>query len=240
LIRDLIRAGSFGRVRQIRVRTGRAIYGDPRFADPVTTRGGWLTQSEVAGGGILMSSTIHLLSVCSFLLDFAPFRRVTATVRHLHPRSYPGIEDEATLSVETDGSCELFIEDSWVREWPFQCELLGDLGRLKASGPSWATNVCLQGYIAGPVPPAYADLKTNEEFVVNAARFANIGPALFDGLLHDFDASIRNGHALPSLPSAEHARDMQRTVTASYESAERRTTVALLAPQSDAAIDAET
>lgn len=239
LLRDLIRAGSFGRVRQIRVRTGRDIYGDPRFADPATARGGWLTQRAVAGGGILMSSTIHLLSVCSFLFDHAPFQRVTAAVRHLHPRAYPGIEDDATLVVELGDDRELLIEDSWVREWPFECEVLGDLGRIRASGPSWATNICLQGHLDGPVPLAYADLTTNEEFVVNAARFANVTPFLFEGLLTDFVASIRDGKALPSMPNVEHARDMQWAVTSAYESAERRTAVALPAPQSDAAIDLE-
>ncbi len=78
LIRDLIRAGSFGWVRRLRVRTGRDIYGDPRFTDPATTRGGWLTRRDVAGGGILMSSAIHLLSVCSFLLDDVPLASVNA------------------------------------------------------------------------------------------------------------------------------------------------------------------
>ncbi len=37
------------------------LYTDPRFREPTQTRGGWLTQPAIAGGGILMNSTIHLL-----------------------------------------------------------------------------------------------------------------------------------------------------------------------------------
>jgi predicted dehydrogenase len=227
LIRDLIRAASFGRVRQIRIRTGRDIYGDPRFTDPATARGGWLTRRDVAGGGILMSSTIHLLSVCSFLLDHDPFRSVTAVVRHLHPRAYPGIEDDVTVLVELDDDRELMIEDSWVREWPFEFEIMGDLGRLRATGPSWATNVCLHGRLSGPVPATYAELATPEGFAVNASRFAGLCPLLFEGLLSDFAASIRYSRRTSTLPDIGHTRDMQEAVTAAYESGKRHFPVEL-------------
>jgi predicted dehydrogenase len=221
VIRDLIHASSLGAIRQIRVRTGRDIYTDSRFIDPATTRGGWLTDPAIAGGGILMSSAIHLFSVCSFLLDGVPFRNVEAVVRALHPRAYPEIEDDVTVTMQTAAGCELLIEDSWARLWPFELEIFGERGRLQASGPSWAENVCLQGHLSGPISPAYPELAASDGFAVNAARFADRCPPLFDGLLTDFAASLRSGAPCPTLPDVAHARAMQAAIAAAYESARR-------------------
>ncbi|MCE7987070.1 MAG: gfo/Idh/MocA family oxidoreductase [Caldilinea sp. CFX5] len=218
VIRDLIRGGSLGRVRQIRVQTGRNLYTDPRFRNPAQTRGGWLTQPQIAGGGILMSSTIHLLSVCAFLLDNVPFTEVGAQVRQLHAQRYPGIEDDVTLFVTADNGIELQVEDSWVRDWSFALEVWGEAGWVRAQGPTWATNVVLTGKLMAPLP-AYPELKQGQEFMVNAACFEAACLPLFDGLLADFAASVRTGQAAPDLPGILHARNMQAIVAASYVAA---------------------
>jgi predicted dehydrogenase len=212
LIRELIRAGAFGRVRQIRIRTGRDIYTDPRFLDPAATRGGWLTNREIAGGGILTSSTIHLLSVSSFLLDDAPFTAAEAAVRQLHPRAYPGIEDDVAVRLRTDDDREVLIEDSWAREWSFELEVLGDEGRLQAHGPSWAGNVTLSGRLTGPVPPAYPEFAAAGGFRVNAGAYAGLCPTLFEGLLADFAAGVRAGSTVQELPTIRHARNMHAAI----------------------------
>ncbi len=223
VMRDLIRAGALGHVRQIRVRTGRDLYTDPRFRAPTQTRGGWLTQHEIAGGGILMSSTIHLLSVCAFLLDDTPFTQAEAQLRQLHPHCYPGIEDDVSLFVRTATNVELQVEDSWVRDWPFELEIWGEAGWLRANGPSWATSVVLTGQLTGYVPPAYQELGAAAGFTVNAAYYEASCLPLFDGLLADFAASVRVAHPTPELPGILHGRNMQATLVACYAAAASHT-----------------
>lgn len=222
VIRDLIVAGSLGRIRQVRVRTGRDIYPDARFTTPATARGGWLTRREIAGGGILMSSAIHLISVTSFILGEPSFLSVNAVLRQMHPRSFPGIEDDATLFVQVDGGIELMIEDSWVRPWPYELEVLGDAGHVRATGDSWVDGVILSGRLRGPLPDTYRDRGVHTDFSVNAARFADRCAPLFDGLLEDFAASALNQHVTPTLPDLPHARNVQAVVAAAYESASYR------------------
>jgi len=233
VLRDLIRAGALGRIRQIRVRTGRDLYTDPRFRKPTQTRGGWLTQPAIAGGGILMSSTIHLLSVCSFLLDDTPFTQAEAQLRQLHRHRYPGIEDDVSLFIMTSTNVELQVEDSWVRDWPFELEIWGEAGWLRANGPTWATSVVLTGNLSGFVPPVYQDLGAASGFTVNAACFEASCLPLFDGLLADFAASVCRAHPTPELPGILHGRNMQATVAACYTAAVSHTAtpVAWRAPQ---------
>ena len=219
VIRDLMRAGALGQIQQIRIRTGHDLYTDPRFRVPAQTRGGWLTDPAIAGGGILMSSTVHFLSVCSFLLDDTPFVQAEAQLRQLHPHRYPGIEDDATLFVRTATNVELQVEDSWVRHSPFALEVWGEAGWVQANGPTWAGNIVLTGKLSGFVPPMYQALGAAAGFTVNAACFEASCLPLFDGLLADFAASVRGAQPTPELPNILHGRNMQATVAACYDAA---------------------
>ena len=84
LLRDLIQAGAIGPVLQTRFSLGCDMYGDSRFRTPKRDPRSWLVDRDVAGGGILMSSSIHFLSTVSFVLGDPGTRRVDATVRRLH------------------------------------------------------------------------------------------------------------------------------------------------------------
>lgn len=115
-----------------------------------------------------------------------------------------------------------------MREWPFALEIWGEAGWVQAHGPTWATNVVLTGQIAGPLPPAYADLIQGQEFTVNAACFEDRCLPLFDGLLADFATSVRSDQPAPDLPAILHARNMQAAIDACYTAASRRTATPVL------------
>src|SRR5262245_17240931 len=60
--RDLVERGAIGSLTQVSLSYGRNIYCDQRFRAPDDDPRGWLTDREIAGGGLLMSSSIHFFS----------------------------------------------------------------------------------------------------------------------------------------------------------------------------------
>jgi predicted dehydrogenase len=217
VLRDLVRSGAIGRVRQVRLSLGWNIYEDSRFRTPEEDPRAWLVDQSVAGGGILMSSSIHFLSVVSFLLDNGVARRVSATVRRLHPRAFPGIEDDVDLRMELDNGTEFLMQDSWVIDRPYRTEFLGESGQFRATGQDWR-NIAIEGVCQGPVPEDYAGYLRGTDFRAPKPRSKTAVKVRFDGLIADFVESVKQGTHSETLPGIEHARNMQAVIDAAYRS----------------------
>lgn len=213
----LVRAGAIGRVRQARLRLGTSMYRDSRFARPHSDPRSWLVDPDVAGGGILMASTGHHLSVLTHLLGDVKATRVTARVRHLHPRAFFGIEDDVDLWVDLEGGGELVVHDSWATDEPCVVGLAGECGQLTAQGPTW-TKLTLLGGGDGFALAAAGDAEAPKPGELPAASAADIGRRIFFDLADDFLESVRRGRPVPSLPDVLHARNIQAILTAAYRS----------------------
>jgi predicted dehydrogenase len=216
--RELVRAGAVGQVRLARLSTGRGMYGDSRFTRPEADPRGWLVDAGVAGGGMLMSSTIHFLSVMQFALGDPAVTRVTARVRRLHPRAFPGIEDETDLWLDLAGGAEVVLRESWVTDAPYRAEIAGDRGHLVLEGEAWS-ELSLAGLCEGTLPESYRCCLRGTEFRASHEELAHLCKPLFHGLAADLVESIRRGEKSETLPDVRHARNMQAVIAAAYESA---------------------
>ncbi len=215
ILRDLIRAGAIGQVRQARVSLGCDMYHDSRFRTPDEDPRSWLVDHDIAGGGILMSSSIHFLSTVSFVLDDPLARRVNAKIRRLHRDAFTGIEDDVDLHVELAEAAEFVLHDSWVADQPFQVDFVGECGWLSVSGDLWG-DLTINGVCRGPVPERYAACMADD-------KFHNENPPApdqlrFDKLIADFIQSVQQGFHVPDMPDIQHARNMQAIVDAAYRS----------------------
>jgi predicted dehydrogenase len=215
--RDLVGGGAIGRVRSARVSTGRAMYGDSRFTHPHSDPRGWLTDRQTAGGGMLMSSSIHFLSVLSFALGDPRAERVTARVRAAHPRAFPGIEDEADVRVDLEDGAELILSESWVVDAPYRVQISGERGELFLQGDPWS-ELSLEGRCEGPVSDSYQRCRRGTDLAATHEELAGLCRPLFHGLVADLVESIRRGTPVPTLPDVRHARNMQAIIAGAYQS----------------------
>ena len=234
LLRSLLRAGAVGRPCSVRMQTGAYRYADPRWRDPGNTRGGWFLDPAQSGGGILRSSTIHWLSLVSWVLDDAAYLSVSADLRTSHPRTAPGFEDDALLSLETDASTHADVIESWVHEHDYRFNVVGPSGQLGLHGGSLESDLSgvleePPGNFEFPVTPMFAEhdrnMKLGYKLQVRGEQLASRvrpGPT---GLAHDLIESIRSGCPCPDLPDLRHARNMIAVIAAAYESAKSGTSV---------------
>jgi len=217
VLKDLVQGGAIGEVRLVRLSYGRDMYGDPRFTQPDADPRGWLVDRSIAGGGILMSSSIHFLSAVSFVLGNPVARRVTARVRRLSPKSFPGIEDEVDLWIELEDGTDFVLRESWVSDVPYRAEFVGQHGQLVATGPSWQDPM-IQGTCRGPVPEPYRPCLDGVGFCADPPEPAAPVRPLFGGLMADLLGSIEGGTRTSRLPDLAHARNMQAVIAAAYRS----------------------
>ncbi|NOY41124.1 MAG: Gfo/Idh/MocA family oxidoreductase [Planctomycetes bacterium] len=224
-LRQLIECGAIGSVRSVRLEFGTDMYRDSRFSKHQQDPRGWLVNQEIAGGGLLMSSTIHFLSVLLHVLGNFSAKSVTAHVQQLHPKSLDGIEDDVDLSIKLDNGSEILLHESWRRNIPYRCEIIGDCGRfLITSGNTW-NDLSIIGRCQGDVPRQYQSFLKGDEFHAEASALTAPFSPSFGGLMEDLFCSIQKGKHMERLPDLLHARNMQAIVAACYQS-ERLKTVA--------------
>ncbi|MBN1347336.1 MAG: Gfo/Idh/MocA family oxidoreductase [Phycisphaerae bacterium] len=216
---DLIQGGAIGTIRHVRLSYGHDMYGDSRFAAPNRDPRAWLVDHGVAGGGILMSSSIHFLSAVSFVLGNPVASHVTARARRLHPKAFPGIEDEVELRIELESGPDFVLRESWVSDAPYRAEFSGQRGRLVVEGDNWR-NLSIHGTCQGPVPPAYRHCLDGAGLRADSPHPAAPVRPLFEGLMADLLESIKRGAIVTRLPDAVHARNMQAVIAAAYRSEE--------------------
>ncbi len=217
VLRDLIQGGAIGEVRLVRVAFGRNMYEDPRFTQPDADPRGWLVDRSIAGGGILMSSSIHFLSAVSFVLGNPAARRVTARVRRVSPKAFPGIEDEVDLWIELEDGVDFVLRESWVSDVAYRAEFVGERGQLVATGPNWQDPM-IEGTCESPIPEPYRPCLDGARFCANPPELTAPVRPLFGGLMADLLASIEQGTRTPRLPGLIHARNLQAVIAAAYRS----------------------
>ncbi len=206
------------RLRHVRLSLGRSMLSDSRFAAPDNDSRSWLVDCDIAGGGVLMSSSIHFFSVVSYLLGDHAARSVEGHVRQLHPAGFRRIEDDVDIVVRWDNGVEFNHRESWVTDLPYQAEIVGEAGRLTISGADFKS-LAMRAECRGPLPPPYDTLDQNGPATNEKLESVERQPTLFSGLWADLVYSIRLGLPVARLPDVLHARNMQAIVAAGYQAA---------------------
>jgi predicted dehydrogenase len=93
----------------------------------------WLTDPQKNGGGAITDFGCYGASIMTELMKGKTPASVYATVRHLKPKVYPKVDDDATIILEYTGATGI-IEASW--NWPYtimDAEVYGTKSYLYAS-----------------------------------------------------------------------------------------------------------
>jgi len=224
-LRQLIECDAIGTVRAVRLALGLDMYGDSRFTEHQQDPRSWLVDREIAGGGLLMSSSIHFLSAISYVLGNPSATTLTARVRQLHPKALDGIEDDVELSIQLENGTEFELHESWRCAIPYRCEFIGDRGQLLVTAGNICNDLSITGRCQGSVPKPYQSFLTGDEFHADSSALTAPFSPSFGGLMEDLVRSIQSGKHTERLPDLFHARNMQAIITACYQS-ERTQTVA--------------
>jgi predicted dehydrogenase len=212
--REMIRSNALGTVRRVHLSFGRNLCDDDRFARSGIDPRGWLVNHRVAGGGILMSSSIHFFSVVSHLLQDPAAALVRSTLRQHHPLEFEQIEDDVEVTIRWDNEVEYIHRESWVADIPYRAEVIGDSGQLIISGEDLFTLTIHGDFAEQLTEDQRTILATNTEMPqgTDSLHF------LFSHLWTDMLASVRQ-KTPPRLPGVIHARNMQAIVSAAYKAA---------------------
>jgi len=92
----------------------------------------WLTDPVLNGGGALPDFGCYGADLMTWLMDGARPVSVFAVTRHIKPKIYPNVEDEATIVV-TYTNAQAILQASW--NWPFNrkdMEVYGQTGYILA------------------------------------------------------------------------------------------------------------
>jgi predicted dehydrogenase len=117
LAAQLIREGRLGRIVQFRNRFGARLV---RIADI------WSSKAEIAGGGVLIDTSIHSVDLFRFFLG--EVRQVLALCQTFNP-NLKGVEDTAMMLLEAESGAQGVIESSWNTPWSRNTvELYGEGG----------------------------------------------------------------------------------------------------------------
>ncbi len=214
-VRDLVRTGALGPLQQVRLTLGRNMYGDSRFCNPAGDPRSWLVNHSIAGGGMLMSSSIHFLSVVSFILGDPQATHVSGRVRQSHPAAFPGIEDEVDLLVQWEGGVQYVHQESWVTDRPYRAEVLGDTGQLVITDEGHS-KLSLQGKFSQSLSPQQQAALNHHPDTSPPQESDDPVQSLFCSLWSDVLESIHLRACVPRLPGLRHARNMQAIVSAAY------------------------
>ncbi len=222
-LRQLIACDAIGTVRTVRFEFGKDMYEDRRFTNHQQNPRSWLVNREIAGGGLLMSSSLHFLSAISYVLGNPLATSVTARVQQLHPKALEGIEDDVELTILLENGTEFTFHESWKCDLPYRCEINGDRGRFVLTSENTWNDLSITGRCQGTVPKPYLPFLSGNEFSADASALtAPFSPA-FSGLMEDIISSIHKGQNTSLLPDLLHARNMQSIVAACYQSGRSKT-----------------
>jgi predicted dehydrogenase len=104
-VRDLIANGTLGRVLMFRNRFGTRFQG-------VEDR--WFSNAEIAGGGVLMDTSIHSIDLFRYLVG--EVASVAAATNTFNP-AITGLEDSAAMVLTSESGAIGVIEGSWMTPW---------------------------------------------------------------------------------------------------------------------------
>lgn len=214
-VRELVQAGALGSLRLVRLCLGRNMYHDSRFSNSARTPRSWLVDCSIAGGGLMMSSSIHFLSVVSYILGDPAAMKVGGRVRLLHPAAYNCIEDDVDIHVKWENGVEFVHRESWLTDIPYRAEFIGEAGQVIVTGESFM-KLSMQAQCRDSLPPPYDSLRGQGEVSSEQLQLLRPTQTLFSGLWADMVDSVRQQSQVARLPSLQHARNMQAIVTAAY------------------------
>jgi predicted dehydrogenase len=217
-VRELIQSGALGAVRQVQLTLGRNMYGDSRFTSPQQDRRGWLVKQEIAGGGVLMSSSVHFFSVASYILSDTLALFLTANIRQSHPQSHAGIEDDVDIRIRWKDGTEYRHRESWAADIPYRATIVGDAGQLEISGDDYL-RLSMRGSFAGKLTPRQQSM-LNAHSAAPLDSMADVEQQLFCDLWRDTVSTALTANRPTTLPDFRHARNMQSIIAAAYRSAE--------------------
>lgn len=201
--REMLEQNAVGRVRSVRS----SMYLSQVFGP----QKGWIADPARSGGGVVANLSSHLLA--QLRAAFGQPVRVRATWKQL----YGGVEDEMSAVLVTAGGVEIGFETSWsVPDFPISStviEVEGEEGRMKITNDSaeLERTAAASGFPAGSTVRRAADLPARATFDLNG-EFYDLEDA-------EFLAWVAGGPA-PRIP-ATLAADVQRTMSALYDSARR-------------------
>lgn len=134
LVRGLIEDGTLGRVLMFRNRFG------TRFAG-VEHR--WFSKPEVAGGGVLMDTSIHSVDLFRHLVGEVS---CAAAATRTYSPEIRGLEDSAAMVLTADNGAVGVIEASWMTPWSANIvEIYGEDGAAVIDYDNGITRYRVQG-----------------------------------------------------------------------------------------------
>jgi predicted dehydrogenase/MFS family permease len=216
--RDLIQADVIGNVKSVRFHFGRDMYSDDRFLLPEQNPRSWLVDPSVAGGGLLMSSSIHFLSVIQYILDDPIVTGVAGHVREVHPGAFSSIEDDVELNIELTNGIQVSYLESWTTDVPLSLSFEGDNGQISIFADSFG-GLSLRAASGRRMPKPFDALDGG---VITSQQLSALkrDPEFFSGLWQDMIDGISSPLPNPRLPSLVHARNVQSIVEAAYRAEE--------------------
>jgi UDP-N-acetyl-2-amino-2-deoxyglucuronate dehydrogenase len=218
IARDLIQSNAIGDVKSVEFRAGRHMYSDDRFVQPAQNPRGWLVDPEVAGGGMLMSSSIHFLSVIQYVLNDPVAIGVEGHVREAHPAAFSSIEDDVELNIELAGGIQVSYVESWTTDVPLRITISGADGRISIDANS-SDGLSLQIASRSRIPKPY-DALAGSFITPQQLSALKPTPEFFTGLWEDMIEGIGSSSPCTRLPSLIHARNLQAIVEAAYSAEE--------------------
>jgi predicted dehydrogenase len=134
LVRDLITDGTLGRVLMFRNRFGTRFQG-------VENR--WFSDAAVAGGGVLMDTSIHSIDLFRYLVG--EVASVAAATNTFNP-AITGLEDSAAMLLTSESGAIGVIEGSWMTPWSANVvEIYGENGAAVIDYDNGVTRYRLHG-----------------------------------------------------------------------------------------------
>jgi len=134
LVRGLILDGTLGKVLMFRNRFGTRFTG-------VENR--WFSDPEIAGGGVLMDTSIHSIDLFRYLVGEVV--SVAAASTTFNP-DIKGLEDSAAMVLTADNGAIGVIEGSWMTPWSANVvEIYGENGAAVIDYDNGVTRYRLQG-----------------------------------------------------------------------------------------------
>lgn len=214
-------------------RLGAINYADARWLrrSGIPGFGSWFTRRELAGGGVLMDTGVHMLDLMMWLLGFPEVRGVRGVTQSVHGARGRGlggwgvdrvaggtfdVEDFAALSLRLAGGGMINVEVSWAVYGP-------DEERVQLIGDEGGADVFVNMY--GRETPLRLFREESGQLMDVIPVLQRLPGSEWDRSMASFAAALRN-EAAPITTGAE-AFQILRLLDATYRSAAEGREIAL-------------
>jgi len=224
--RELTLAGAIGAPMYVRARYGHG--GRPDYDLE------WRGDPEMAGGGELLDQGVHLIDLSRCFLG--EFEQVFASVSTYfwgsrHNSSNDNLEDNAFLSLRTEGGTIAWLHASWT-QWRnlFSFEIYGEEGSLQINGLGGHygpqhLQIARRRPQGGPPEVQEVDFASSKNYAVQDDVWTQEWAAFISSVLDGKEAT--NGDQNVSSASGVDAWETLKVVEAAYEASRRGTAIKL-------------